>query len=87
MHGKRALVRDLEVFREQRLSNLSYFSDNSPTALAPLVADLAQSPESMPVPSELPCWNDCVEDMLHEMGLDGQVEACPAPALQNYAAA
>ena len=34
MHGKPALVRDLFVFREQQLPNLSYFTDDGSAALA-----------------------------------------------------
>lgn len=68
MHGKHALVRDLPVFREQRLPNLSYFDDDRPGPLADKIIALVRQPQRAPV-SNLSTWNDCVDGLLKEIGI------------------
>jgi glycosyltransferase involved in cell wall biosynthesis len=69
MHGRYVLVRDLPVFREQQLPNLSFFSDDSPPALAMALATLLHRTTSPVAKSALPSWDDCVNDLLVELGL------------------
>lgn len=69
MHGKHALVRDLPVFREQGLSNLLHFTDDSPDALADKILDLVRQPPLASAPHGLPTWSDCVDGLLREIGL------------------
>ena len=69
MYGRHALVRDLAVFREQNLANLSYFSDDNPAALASRIQDLARRSDCLADASTLPNWKDCVGDMLSQLGL------------------
>jgi glycosyltransferase involved in cell wall biosynthesis len=72
MHGRRALVRDLPVFREQQLSNLSFFDDDRPEALGNRLMHFVREAEKPPTPSALPSWRDCVADMLQQMQLQPQ---------------
>jgi glycosyltransferase involved in cell wall biosynthesis len=86
MHGRYALVRDLPVFREQELGNLSFFTGDDPSALAADLIDLLRRANSQPAVAALPNWNDCVTDMLAQMGLrDDANFAVQRP--ENYAAA
>lgn len=68
MHNKHVLVRDLPVFREQRLGNLKYFRDDDPAYLATRLIELA---EAGPAPAAiLPTWSDCVRNLIVEMGIE-----------------
>jgi glycosyltransferase involved in cell wall biosynthesis len=77
MHGRHALVRDLAVFREQKLANLSYFVDDKPVPLAAQLFDLVRRSARRPAASALPGWNDCVTDLLHQIGLGESVATTP----------
>lgn len=69
MHQRWALVRDLQVFREQRLPNALYFSDDSATALAMQIETIAKLAEQQrPPPATLPSWPWCVERLIEEIG-------------------
>lgn len=64
-HGRWVLTRDLPVFREQRLPNLRYFSDDSPDALGREVLALIRTAQAFSPPaSKLPTWSDCVDGLL-----------------------
>lgn len=67
MHRRHVLARDLAVFREQRLPNVSYFQDEAPAALTGRLLALATAPPA-PV-ADLPTWSDCVDGLLGEIGL------------------
>jgi glycosyltransferase involved in cell wall biosynthesis len=85
MHGRHALVRDLPVFREQRLGNLSYFVDDRPERLAEDLVDLVQRATNEPAIPVLPSWDDCVTDMLQQIGLGEQLP--PTPVAERSRAA
>lgn len=73
MHQRHALVRDLPVFREQELPNLSYFSDDRPHALADSLRELLRrSSKPMPV-GDLPTWSDCATQLLDKLGLNDEM--------------
>lgn len=86
MHGKIALVRDLPVFREQQLANLLYFDDDSAGPLGERIVELLRLSDTEIGPVGLPTWQQCVDDLLRQIGLDG-AEPDRSNALQNYAAA
>ena len=67
-HGRNVLARDLSVFREQRLQNLMVFKDEKPSPLADRLMDLLNADQPRHLP-ELPSWSDCVDGLLHEMGI------------------
>jgi glycosyltransferase involved in cell wall biosynthesis len=67
---RHVLARDLPVFREQRLPNVTYFIDESPAALAERLVELVSSGKAGPAPSAtLPTWSHCVDGLLQEMGV------------------
>jgi len=70
MHRRHVLARDLPVFREQNLPNVTYFSEDGPVALGEGLIDLARIGQSKAPPSTgLPRWSDCVDGLLSEIGL------------------
>jgi glycosyltransferase involved in cell wall biosynthesis len=70
MHRKWILVRDLPVFREQALPNVLFFNDERPPALARQVMELTRIASSGEAPAaKLPSWDECVHDLLLEIGL------------------
>jgi glycosyltransferase involved in cell wall biosynthesis len=73
-HGRNVLARNLSVFHEQRLPNLMVFQDDRPNALAGRLMDLvnAEQPKRLP---ELPSWSECVDWLLHEIGIAPQAPA------------
>lgn len=86
VHARHALVRDLAVFREQELSNLSYFADDDPPALAGRILDLVRKSATLLPPAQLPCWDKCVASMLAEIGFC-ENRMCPAaPAATHQSA-
>jgi glycosyltransferase involved in cell wall biosynthesis len=80
-HGRWVLARDLPVFREQGLGNLRYFRDDSPAALArELLGLIRVAKNGSPDQGDLPSWNDCVQQLLRDMGIsDGSVSAAVLP--------
>ena len=67
---RHVLARDLAVFREQGLSNVTYFDDESPEALAEQLLQLIALPQQAPSPpADLPTWSDCVDDLVAELGV------------------
>lgn len=68
-HGRWVLARDLPVLREQGLSNLKFFVDDSPKALGLSIAELlplAQSPPPAQAAHQR-TWSDCLEEMVREL--------------------
>jgi glycosyltransferase involved in cell wall biosynthesis len=79
MHRCWALARDLPVYREQRLPNVTYFSDDSPAALSSELLDLvSRSDRGSPPAVSSPNWEWCVSRLLEEIGL-GAATALRAP--------
>jgi glycosyltransferase involved in cell wall biosynthesis len=74
-HRRRVLARDLPVFREQELPNVSYFEDGRPEVLGGRIMELvASSHEPAVLAMKLPTWSDCVEQLLAEIGLSFPVD-------------
>lgn len=70
MHRRWSLVRDLPVFREQRLPNVHYFTDDSAFALAQSIARIVRLAEQLNPPSaDIPGWALCVDKLVAELGL------------------
>lgn len=70
MHQQWALVRDLPVFREQRLPNVLYFNDDSAPALAMQIENVARLAEQRQPPrATVPTWSWCVQRLIEEIGL------------------
>jgi len=68
-HGRRVLARDLPVFREQQLPNVSFFSDDRPAVLGQrLMEFLELSSDPLPA-SRLLSWRQCVDGLLEQLGL------------------
>lgn len=70
LHGRHALVRDLAVFREQQLPNLSFFEEDDPQALAASLQGLLQRAKAPPPATVTACWHECVTDMLEQLGFN-----------------
>lgn len=79
LHGRRALVRDLPVFREKGIPDLLYFSDDKPAALAEKLMDLVRAPQSTQLAHGLPSWAECATDLLTVLGLPHQETNLHAP--------
>lgn len=77
-YGKPVLARNLPVFREQNLPNVSYFEDDSPEALGERLLDLANSDERWDELS-LPTWSDCADALLERLNSNRRTEARRAP--------
>lgn len=69
MHRRHVLVRDLPVFREQRLANLIFFRDDSPEALGAKILELTTAGRSPASMVRLPTWSECVDDLLFALGI------------------
>jgi glycosyltransferase involved in cell wall biosynthesis len=70
MQRRQVLARDLPVFREQGLPNVSYFEDDEPVPLGAKLMDLSRSgPLPAHVHVELPRWCDCVRNLLDSLGV------------------
>ncbi len=73
MHRRWTLVRDLPVFREQRLPNIHYFSDDSAAALAQSIdAIIRTASHGEPPRADIPHWSSCVDRLIEEIGLSEQ---------------
>ncbi len=71
LHGRRVIARDLRVFREQRLPNVSYFEDDRPPSLANEIRiAIARGDRASSVSASLPTWKTCVDKLVEEMGVD-----------------
>lgn len=80
VHGRRALVRDLTVFREQNLPNLTYFQDDDPVQLAQCLAQWLHLPPALH-PTTLPTWSDAVDGLLVALGPWPTADGLPAGAV------
>lgn len=70
LHRRYVLARDLPVFREQNLPNVSFFTNEAPLALANDILALASRGQKSPAPTVvLPTWSDSVDGLLQGMGL------------------
>ena len=70
LHRRHVLARDLAVFREQGLSNVTFFDDDDPESLANALTHLAFVGQQRPqIVMNLPTWGDCVDGLLAELGL------------------
>jgi len=63
------LARDLPVFREHGLSNVSYFSDDDPTILGPLIVDLARAGQKLAPLVKQATWSESVDGLLGTLGI------------------
>jgi glycosyltransferase involved in cell wall biosynthesis len=80
MHRRHVLARDLPVFREQGLSNIVYFRDDSPEALGARLMELVQLGQAPHSAASLPTWSECVDGLLQVLGMPS-VEATTAEPL------
>jgi glycosyltransferase involved in cell wall biosynthesis len=73
MFERKVLARDLPVFREQRLPNVTFFRDDDPAVLGAAIMELADPRKSRTAPvANLPTWSDCVDGLLREMGIENE---------------
>lgn len=71
-HGCPILARDLPVFREQRLSGVTYFREDNPDSLASQIVQFASRPAGASrVRLNLPTWKTSVDNLVAELGLAG----------------
>jgi glycosyltransferase involved in cell wall biosynthesis len=71
MHRRFVLARDLPVFREQRLANVLYFRSDDAPLVAERLLQLLKTAAEHPAPAlKLPTWNECVDGLLTQMGID-----------------
>jgi glycosyltransferase involved in cell wall biosynthesis len=83
IHRRWALARDLPVFREHRLSNARYFSDDSPEALSRALLDLVRLAKGgHPPVNTAPKWSWCVDRLIEEIGLGPRADAAESPLLR-----
>lgn len=69
MQRRHILARDLPVFREHGLANVSYFSDDDPTILGPLIIDLARVGQCPAPLMKLATWSESVDGLLATLGI------------------
>ena len=78
MHGRWILARDLAVFREQDLANVTFFSGDDPDQLGDKLLALVETAERYAPPRvTLPSWSECLQKLLDELGL-GPARSIPA---------
>lgn len=83
-HGLPVLARDLAVFREQDLSGISYFHNDSPAALAADINELARRGQHrMTQPAALPTWEACVDRLLERLALSDCAKVDDAPTASS----
>jgi hypothetical protein len=70
MHRRHILARDLPVFREHGLPNVSYFADDTPTVLGQRIIDLANKGQRPAPLLKLPTWSESVEGLLRTLGIE-----------------
>jgi glycosyltransferase involved in cell wall biosynthesis len=81
MQGTHVLARDLPVFREQNLPNVSFFEDDSPDVLGEQLMALARlGPLPSHIKLNLPTWNDSVDSLLVNLGICEE-EAAPSASV------
>jgi glycosyltransferase involved in cell wall biosynthesis len=69
-HRRFVLARDLPVFREQKLPNVMFFSDDRASALGNKLVELLNAGLAGPAPeAELPSWTQSVEQLLIDLEL------------------
>ena len=70
MHRRPVLARDLSVFREQKLPNVLYFTDDAPAALGSRLLELVSIGQNQEAVAAylLPAWSECVDGLLGELG-------------------
>lgn len=69
-HCQHVVARDLPVFRELGLPQVTYFQSDAPTDLAATLMDLVKRGESRPpAPDGLPTWRQSVDGLLVALGL------------------
>lgn len=66
-HCLPVLARDLPVFREQGLENVTYFKDDQPQSLGREILKLSEAPR-MTAPPRLRSWRRAVDVLLSELG-------------------
>ena len=81
LHRRHILARDLPVFREQGLANVSFFKGDGPAALGDRLMDIVHAGEPSGAAS-LPTWSDCVDGLLREIGLGAPKLRETEPALR-----
>lgn len=67
-HQLPVLARDLQVFREHNLPNVTFFTDDQPQALGREIIRLAETPKCKE-PAKLISWREAVDVLLHEIGV------------------
>lgn len=67
-HRLPVLARDLKIFREHNLPNVTFFTDDQPQALARQIIRLSESPKSKEV-ARLVSWRQAVNALLQELGI------------------
>lgn len=68
-HRRYALARDLPVFREQNLPNVSFFEDDTPQTLGREILHLASRGIHRSPQAVLPTWSESVEQLVADLGL------------------
>ena len=81
---KHVLARDLPVFREHQLPNVTFFGKDDPALLASQLMELVAARKSEPpAPAALASWSDCVDELLRHLGIeDGRHRAMETPLLK-----
>lgn len=74
VHRRPVLARDLPVFREHVLSNMEFFSDDAPQALASRLMELSWLGRTAAPAVEVPNWSDSVERLLRTLGFEEAVD-------------
>lgn len=69
MQRRHILARDLPVFREHGLANVSYFSDDRPHILGPLIIDLVRGAQKPAPRAKLATWSESVDGLLATLGI------------------
>jgi glycosyltransferase involved in cell wall biosynthesis len=71
MFRRHVLARDLPVFRQQRLANVTFFDNDSPAALGQRLMDLVASANAAPARVvKVPTWSECVDGLLRAIGAE-----------------
>lgn len=74
-HGVPVLARDLPVFREMRLANVSYFTQDEAPLLAASIKEWIASAAFSPSTSGAPTWSDAFGDLMRCLNVRQRINA------------
>lgn len=74
-HGRHVLARDLPVFREQNLPNVTFFDDDRAETLGREIMQLASNRSQRPQEVSVRTWSESVKQLIWDLGFHSSEES------------